>query len=193
MKSTFRARSFGRALFLAGAFLDSTIALADSPPTGCTDISKIPVTNAIDFGAGIEAIFIQFSTNPAAGCASCHTTDAGPSGGLNLDPNDQNPDATSPYFGIVNVPSIEASEYDYILPNSPELSYLFMKINCDNPPSGSRMPLGYTDVFTPEQQAFIYDWIAGGATIETTSTIFRGTFDIRGFFVDEVFKNGFQP
>ena len=192
MKRILRARFFGRLLFLGSAVFYGTFALAVSAPTGCTDISKIPVTNEIDFGAGIEAIFIQFSTNPAAGCASCHTSDAGPSGGLNLDPNDQNPDATSPYTGIVNVPSLEAPAYNYVTPNRPELSYLFMKINCDTPPSGSRMPLGYTDVFTPEQQAFIYDWIAGGATIETTSTIFRGTFDIRGLFIDAVFSNGFE-
>ncbi len=149
MKRILRARFFGRLLFLGSAVFYGTFALAVSAPTGCTDISKIPVTNEIDFGAGIEAIFIQFSTNPAAGCASCHTSDAGPSGGLNLDPNDQNPDATSPYTGIVNVPSLEASAYNYVTPNRPELSYLFMKINCDTPPSGSRMPLGYTDVFTP--------------------------------------------
>ena len=181
-----------RSAFILTTSLFSLGAAAANPPTGCTDISTIPVTTEIEFGAGIEGIFRQFSSNPAAGCASCHTTAAGPSGGLNLDPDDQDPLAVPPYTGIVNVPSLEYSQLDYVKPNHPELSFLFMKINCDKPPAGNRMPLGYTEYFTPEQQALIYDWIAGGASIESTSEIFRGTFDIRGFFVDLVYHNGFE-
>ncbi len=182
-----------RSALVSIALLYSVCATAAYPPTGCTDISDIPVTKNIEFGAGVESIFRQFSAQPAAGCASCHTTAAGPSGGLNLDPDDQDPNAVSPYTGIVNVPSLEYPNLDYVKPNQPELSYLFMKVNCDQPPSNNRMPLGYTEYFTPEQQAFIYDWIAGGASIESTSEIFRGTFDIRGFFVDLIYRNGFDP
>jgi hypothetical protein len=156
-------------------------ALAYTAPTGCTDISQVPVTKNIEFGAGIQAIFAQFSVSPAVGCADCHTTAGGPAGGLNLDPNDSDPFAVPPYASIVNVSSGEVPELAYVVPNRPELSFLFMKINCDNPPHGQRMPLGALELFTPEQQALIYDWIAEGATVEPTNSIFRGTFDYRGF------------
>ena len=114
-----------------------------------------------------------------------------PAGNLDLDPSE--PDEPSPYGNIVNVLSDEVANLQYVVPNHPEQSFLFMKVNCDNPPSGSRMPLdGYAGGLTPQQQAVIYDWIAGGASVEPTNTIFRGTFDIRGFFVDEIFASGFQ-
>ena len=177
---TLRAgRTIRSALFALASI--SKGAPAYNPPTGCTDISQVPVTKNIEFGAGIEAIFVQFSVSPAAGCADCHTTAGGPAGGLNLDPSDSDPFAVPPYAGIVNVSSDEVPQLDYVVPNRPELSYLFMKINCDNPPHGERMPLGEVELFTPEQQALIYDWIAEGATVEPTNSIFRGTFDHRGF------------
>lgn len=168
---------------------------ADTAPTGCTDISTIPVTNGVDFPQGIASnIFQHYSQDGMAGCADCHTSADGTmeaAGNLDLDPSE--PDEPSPYGNIVNVPSGEVSTLRYVVPGHPESSYLFMKVNCDNPPAGSRMPLdNYAGGLTPQQQAVIYDWIAGGATIEPTNTVFRGTFDIRGFFVDKVFANGFE-
>lgn len=153
-------------------------------PSGCTDISQIPAIFDIQYGAAIQSLFMQFSSNPQVGCADCHTSMDGamtPAGFLNLDSTD--PAGQSPYANIVGVPSVQVPELDYVNPGHPELSYLFIKVNCDMPidPDHSRMPLGYTDVFTPEQQALIYDWILLGAPIDPTTGIFRNNFEYRGF------------
>ncbi|MBS0569724.1 MAG: hypothetical protein JSS28_03900 [Proteobacteria bacterium] len=149
-----------------------------TPPSGCTSIQNVPpMYSGIQFGAAIEGIFTHF--NDTNGCTDCHTTTMGsqlPAGGLDLDPQDD----PSPYVNLINVPSALYSGYTYVVPNHPEQSLLFMKVACDNPGVGSRMPLTYA-ALTAEQIALIYDWIAEGAPAGTTDGIFRGTFDIRGF------------
>lgn len=161
-------------------------------PSGCTAIDYIPVNYSIEYGAAIQAeIFYKFSPDQMFGCADCHTSNMGaqtPAGNLDLDPSD-----TSPYTNLVNIPSDEDPSLLYVVPNHPEKSLLFQKVNCDNPPTGVRMPFdGYGGGLSPEQQAAIYDWIAGGAPIDTTDGIFRGNFDIRGFVVDKIFSDGFE-
>ncbi len=150
-------------------------------PSGCTSIQNVPVNYSIDYGAAIQGFFNNFSNgSTAAACVSCHTTNGGmqgAAGNLDLDASE-----TSSYGDLVNVPSDEDPSIMYVVPNHPEQSLLFQKINCDNPAVGDRMPLGYAPgTLTPEQQATIYDWIAAGAPVITTDGIFRGTFDIRGF------------
>jgi hypothetical protein len=150
-------------------------------PSGCTSIQNVPVIYNIDYGAGIQGLFNNFSNGPdAAGCIDCHTTAMGmqdPSGFLDLDIQDG-----STYGNLVNVPSYEDSSILYVEPNHPEKSFLFMKVNCDNPPVPARMPRdNYGGGLSPEQQALIYDWIAEGAPIGNTGGIFRNGFDIRGF------------
>jgi hypothetical protein len=153
----------------------------DITPTGCTSIQDIPVNYSIDYGAAIQGLFNDFSNGPtAAACVSCHTTNGGiqgAAGNLDLDASE-----TSSYGNLVNVPSDEDPDIIYVVPNHPEQSLLFQKINCENPAVGGRMPLGYAPgTLTPEQQAAVYDWIAAGAPVVTTDGIFRGNFDIRGF------------
>ncbi|MDR3388768.1 MAG: hypothetical protein P4L92_17110 [Rudaea sp.] len=161
-------------------------------PSGCTAIDYIPVNYSIEYGAAIQSnIFVHFSPDQMFGCADCHTTSMGtqtPAGNLDLDPTD-----SSPYTNLVNVPSDEDPSLIYVVPNHPEKSLLFQKVNCDNPPTGVRMPFGgYGGGLSPAQQATIYDWIAGGAPIGTTDGIFRGNFDIRGFIADEIFSGDFE-
>lgn len=152
-----------------------------TPPSGCTSIANVaPIYSGIQFGAAIEGIFTNFS-GMGQGCADCHTTNMGQqgaSGGLDLDPQDD----PSPYVNLINVPSAMHAGYTYVVPNHPEQSLLFMKVACDNPGAGARMPLdNYAGGLTVDQIALIYDWIAEGAPAGTTDGIFRGTFDIRGF------------
>jgi hypothetical protein len=152
-----------------------------SVPSGCTDISSVPpLYSGIQYGAAIQAnIFVHFAPD-GSGCADCHTSNMGantPSGNLDLDPSE-----TTPYFNLLNVASDEDPNLLYVVPNHPELSLLFQKVNCDNPAVGNRMPLfGYGGGLTADQQALIYDWIAEGAPIGTTDGVFRNGFDIRGF------------
>ncbi len=61
----------------------------------------------------------------------------GAAGNLDLDASE-----TSSYGDLVNVPSDEDPSIMYVVPNHPEQSLLFQKINCDNPAVGDRMPLG---------------------------------------------------
>lgn len=52
-------------------------------------------------------------------------------------------------------------------------------------------PTGSTTL-TTYQMAQLWDWIAEGAPVATTDGIFRGTFDIRGLFIDKIFADGFE-
>jgi hypothetical protein len=142
-------------------------------PSGCTSIQNVPVTYSITYGAAVQGLFDNFLTNGGTeGCVDCHT--APPSaGGLDLT------DGVS-WSNLINVSSATDASLKYVVPNHPEQSLLFQKINCDTPAIGHRMPL-VGGPLSPEQQALIYDWIAGGAPATTTNTLFRDGFDIRGF------------
>jgi hypothetical protein len=160
-------------------------ARSGATPSGCTPIQSVPPRYAgINFVTAIEGIFTNFN-GLGNGCADCHTTMMGtqtpPAGYLDLDPQD----SPSPYANLINVPSYEDANVFYVVPNHPEQSLLFQKVNCDSPVVGVRMPyLGYPDgatTLTADQQALIYDWIAEGAPVGTTDGIFRDNFDMRGF------------
>lgn len=161
-------------------------------PSGCIDISDQPPSySGIQFSAAIQSnIFAATS-----GCADCHTTSMGTqeaSGQLDLDASDDPP----PYVNIVNVASPMYPAYTYVVPNHPERSLLFLKVNCSRPGAGGQMPKdGYptgSTVLTTYQMAQLWDWIAEGAPVSPTDGVFQGTFDIRGLFVDKIFANGFE-
>lgn len=142
-------------------------------PSGCTSIQNVPANYTISYGAAVQGLFVNFLTNGGTeGCVGCHT--APPSAG-NLDLTDG-----VSWAHLVNVTSFADASLKYVVPNHPEQSLLFQKINCATPAVGHRMPL-VGGPLSPEQQALIYDWIAGGAPSGTTSTLFRDGFDIRGF------------
>lgn len=167
----------------ASAVLVSMLAVSVSArtqtvPSVCTDISSVPPTySGIQYGAAIQGTFDNFLTNGgSAGCTDCHTSAGGtPAGHLSLE------DGVS-YLNLIKVPSYEDASVFYVVPNHPEQSLLFQKINCDTPAVGARMPFGLpSDTLSPDQQALIYDWIAEGAPVGTTDGVFRNGFDIRGF------------
>jgi hypothetical protein len=171
-------------LACASAVLTAFAALpvAGVAPSGCTSIEDVPpIYGGIEYGAAIQGLFDNFLTNGgSAGCADCHTSSGGgaPSGNLDLT------DGVS-YLNLINVPADEDASLFYVVPNHPEQSLLFEKVNCDTPAIGVRMPyLGYPDgttTLSPDQQALIYDWIAEGAPVGVTDGIFRNGFDVRGF------------
>lgn len=176
------ARSCATMLAGVSAALTTVVsAPTATTPNGCTDIQTVPPTyNGIEYGAAIQGIFDDFLVNGgSAGCVDCHTSSGGtPAGHLDLD------DGVS-YLNLVNVPSYDDASVFYVVPNHPEDSLLFQKVNCTQPAAGVRMPyLGYPDGMTtlsPEQQALIYDWIAEGAPVGATDGLFRNGFDPRGF------------
>jgi hypothetical protein len=188
-----------RSRIIAGvcAGLAGAVAMAIVPSTSaqivassCTDISQIPVQYTLSYGAAIQSGIFHDFDGMGNGCDACHTGgfDAAP-GNLDLDAMD----SPSPYTNLINVESAFYSGYIYVVPNHPEQSLLFQKVNCAITGTGDLMPLDNAfGGLTAYQQALIYDWIAGGAPSDTTDTLFRNTFDIRGFFIDTVFQNGFE-
>ncbi|MBS0487632.1 MAG: hypothetical protein JSS13_09840 [Proteobacteria bacterium] len=159
---------------LAGSFA----AFAQTLPNGCTSIADVPPQfSGIQFGAAIQGLFDNFLTNGGtAGCVDCHTSPAsGAAGHLDLT------DGVS-WAHLFDVTSYNDHNIKYVVPNHPEQSLLFQKVNCDNPATGARMPFGFPPgTLSPEQQATIYDWIAEGAPSGITDGIFRNGFDVRGF------------
>ena len=131
--------------------------------SGCESLDAIPVTYQISYQAGIQGLF---NTH----CTECHEGDA-PSGGLDLS-------GGISWSNLVYHESSQNSQLTRVLPNSPELSLLFHKINCATPELGHRMPLFRTPL-TLEEQALIYDWIAGGAPAVQLDEVFRAEFEIR--------------
>jgi hypothetical protein len=143
-------------------------------PSGCTDISTVPpIYSGIQYGAAIQGLFDNFG---AGACTDCHfAPPPTPSGNLNLT-------SGISWSQLVNHRSSQDSGVVRVVPNHPERSLLFQKINCDTPAVGARMPFGFpSDTLSPEQQALIYDWIAEGAPVGTTDGMFRNGFDPRGF------------
>ncbi len=191
-------RRLARVALAVVLLVDIAQRVSAQSPSGCIDISDQPPSySGIEFAAAIQSnIFVNFLSPPSqAGCADCHTTMMGmqsSSGNLDLDPQDDTP----PYENIVNVPADENSSYTYVVPNHPERSLLFWKVNCSDPVVGEQMPSdGYptgSTTLTTYQMAQLWDWIAEGAPVATTDGIFRGTFDIRGLFIDKIFADGFE-
>ena len=146
-------------------------------PTSCTRIADIPPNYEIAYGAAMQGLFDDYATNGgSAGCVDCHfAPPPQPSGGLDL--------SLGVSWGhLVGVPSAADPSQVYVVPGRPEQSLLFLKVNCDEPGVGARMPFnGYGGGLLPEQQALIYDWIANGALPGTSTTVFRDGFEIRGF------------
>ncbi|KAB2901625.1 MAG: hypothetical protein F9K31_01290 [Dokdonella sp.] len=165
-------RAWGLALLVLGG-----AAPAGTPaPSGCTRIADIAPQYTITYGAAVQGLFDDYATNGgSAGCVDCHfAPPPEPSGGLDLS-------AGTSWAHLVNVPSQADPQFLYVVPGDPLRSLLFLKVNCDNPGVGERMPLfGYGGGLLPEQQALIYDWIANGALPGTSDTVYRDGFDLRG-------------
>ncbi len=141
-------KNLSSALFLA--CLIATNASAGGP-NGCQNISAVAPFTQISYSLNIQPVF------NSAGCLSCHIG-AGPggsggAGGLNLD-------ALSSYRNLL-APSIGNPR---VLPGDPLNSVLFLKVNCDDPGFGSRMPMDSAPLSEARQQ-LIFDWIRLGAPV----------------------------
>ena len=132
---------------------------------GCTDLDSIPVEYVIDYQSAIQGIFNDR-------CVSCHSPEGGPPAGLDLTQGGS-------WSHIYDVPSSQDPSFIRVLPNQPYQSLLFLKVNCDTPGVGHRMPFGQ-EPLSADEQALILDWIAGGAPSTETDGIFRSGFETRG-------------
>lgn len=137
----------------------------DPTASGCTSLDAVPVQFTIDYQSAIQGIFDNH-------CIECHAGDPPLPADLDLG-------AGASWSHIFNVPSSQDAAFTRVVPNHPDQSLLFLKVNCDTPGIGHRMPFG-RDPLQPEEQALIFDWIAAGAPPTTTDVIFSGGFEGRG-------------
>jgi hypothetical protein len=118
-------------------------------PTDCDDLSSVAPFTQFNYPVVIQSIW-------QANCSGCHLG-GGSSGGLDLDPPGSD-------LVLLNVPSAQDGSFTRVVPGDPLASLLFLKLNCDNPGLGSRMPLGGPNL-SLTQQALIFDWIEAGAPL----------------------------
>ncbi len=118
-------------------------------PTDCDDLNSVAPFTQFNYPVVIQSIW-------QANCSGCHL-DGGSSGGLNLD-------SPGSDLALIDIPSAQDGNFIRVLPGDPLASLLFLKLNCDNPGLGSRMPLGGSNL-SLTQQALIFDWIEAGAPL----------------------------
>jgi hypothetical protein len=152
------------AVFLIGACAIPGAGICAPMAEGCANLDAIPIQFTIDYQSAIQGIFDNH-------CIECHEGKQPPAG-LDLS-------AGGSWSHLIGVPSSQDGTFTRVIPDRPELSLLFLKVNCDTPGVGHRMPLG-RDPLLEEEQALILDWISEGAPSSTTDTIFRGEFEVRG-------------
>ncbi len=139
----------------------------------CDSLDSVPLTfltSQIDYQSAIQGIFND-------NCTACHTQPDGappPPADLNLDPGVS-------WSNIVNHQSWHDVSIYRVVPNRPDLSLLFHKVNCMDQGTGLgvRMPLG-GPYLSLDDQAILSDWILAGAPSTTTDVIFLSTFGPRG-------------
>jgi PKD repeat protein len=109
----------------------------------CDDLSAIPETADVDYERDIQPLWSRL-------CVGCHTDVAENSGGLDLQAGSRE--------RLVSIESAFVPGQYLIEPAAPERSYLFEKINCQDPQDGTRMRP--TDALPLEDQALVRDFIA---------------------------------
>lgn len=152
------------ALAIAMALPGAGRAWSVSDASGCTSLDAVPIQYTIDYQSAIQGIF-------DAHCIACHSGD--------LPPADLDLGAGGSWSHLFNVPSSQDAQVLRVVPNHPERSLLFLKVNCDAPGIGQRMPFGELPLDASEQ-ALILDWISAGAPSSVTDAIFRNGLEMRG-------------
>lgn len=143
-----RAVIKGCSTALLFSYLLASKALAGGP-SGCENLSAVTPFTQVSYSLNIQSIF------NSSECLSCHSGAGGTggAGGLNLEPMTSYQSLLTPSVGNPRV-----------LPGNPLNSVLFLKINCDMPGFGSRMPMDLGPLSAVRQQ-LIFDWIRLGAPL----------------------------
>ena len=111
---------------------------------GCADMGEPDPSTYYD---EIQPIFNQ-------SCVGCHTKD--------VDRTTFSLMADDSYAYLVGVASVQVDTLLRVDPGDPDASYLVMKLEQDDPPSGVRMPRNTTPL-DPSDIQKIRDWITAGA------------------------------
>jgi len=134
------------ALFFSGLLASKALA---GGPSGCENLSAVTPFTQVSYSLNIQSIF------DSGDCLGCHSGAGGTggAGGLNLE--------TLTSYQSLLAPNVGSPR---VLPGDPLNSVLFLKINCDDPGFGSRMPMDLGPLSAVRQQ-FIFDWIRLGAPL----------------------------
>ncbi len=134
---------------LSGCLILMAASASAGGPNGCQSLSAVAPFTQVSYSLNIQSIF------NSADCLSCHSGagGSGGAGGLNLE-------MLTSYQSLL-APSIGSPR---VLPGDPLNSVLFLKINCDDPGFGSRMPMDSAPLSEVRQQ-LIFDWIRLGAPL----------------------------
>lgn len=151
-------RQFWRSAICAAALWPLASVQAGGP-SGCSDLSLVPMTFAILYYDDIQPLF---SDNDR--CTGCH----GGLANLFLEPDFS-------YGNLVGINSSQQAGLLRVTPGDPLNSLLFQKLACDNPEVGARMPLDGSPI-PIEEQALVMDWILLGAGFDT-DPLFRDQFE----------------
>lgn len=139
-------------------------AQAQVTPSGCEPLPG----NPIYYNVGFDEIYTEILEQR---CNGCHIGDD--LGGFNID-------YKFAYANLINIGSSTGAGMVRVRPGNPEMSFLWLKLNCDNPGRGTRMPFNGPPYLSPAQQAKIYDWIALGAPLfPDEERVFAGRFEAR--------------
>lgn len=130
---------------------------------GCEDLSAQPVTPRVDYYTQIQPIW-------EIRCSNCHVN-FGSSAAAELSLNEEDS-----WIQLVEIPSAQAADRTRVLPGQVAQSYLFEKINCEQPEVGDRMPRGRIPI-PQSEQALIRDWIQQGAREFTPPLLFGDGFE----------------
>ena len=118
-------------------------------PSGCETLSAITPFTQVSYSLNIQSMF------DSGECLGCHSGagGSGGAGGLNLEMMTSYQSLLAPSVGNPRV-----------VPGDPLNSVLFLKVNCDEPGFGSRMPMDLGPLSAVRQQ-LIFDWIRLGAPL----------------------------
>ncbi len=146
-----------RLIFMLASMAVTTSSWAGLNPTGCTDVTAIsPFTQfRYDQIQSFFDVLIDPKDPMSSQCTRCHEGEIG-AAGLGLS-------AGTSYGNLVGVPSVETPLLR-VAPNLPDQSWLYIKINCESPGVGTRMPQD-SAALSNTQQRFIFDWIRLGAPL----------------------------
>ncbi len=108
------------------------------------------MARVVSFSGDIQPLFDQI-------CAICHSV----GGFADIQGIDVKLTSDRSFGTTVNQPSVQDPTLTVVVPGDLEGSLLFQKISTDNPPVGSRMPLGGR--LNQGQIDLIRDWIEQGA------------------------------
>lgn len=131
------------------ALLLSVVAQAQPIPSGCESLAGVPPRMDVGFDE-------VYKRTMAQQCNFCHIGDD--LGGFNIDPD-------FAYANLINIGSSTGAGRVRVRPFRPEESWLWIKLNCQQPGLGVRMPFNGPPYLSPTLQALIVDWILLGAPL----------------------------